>query len=669
ILPADSTGEPLLVVGLQLSDPLERRQAAGVSPGVGYIVAVFDLKRAIARADSLTFGGSGGVLLTDSRGQPWAGSSRQTPWNPVEALPESAGLATTVSSVEVSANASDRYVALAKPHPGLLLVGSVERAEIGRASQLIAVIVMVLILLAVAAMHRLVYKTVRRVLLTPAENLIRIARDMAAGNLQVPVQVYSSDELGDLGRALRDLGNSLTESQERVALREAEREYAVEELKGARDRAEAASRSKSEFLARMSHEIRTPMNGVLGMTELLGGTRLDRRQQQYAETIRHSAEGLLKIINDILDFSKIEAGKLELDDAPFDVELVAEEAAELLAEAAHAKNLELICQLQPGLRAACTGDGMRLRQVLINLLGNAVKFTERGQVILRVTEQAGGEAGRPLLRFEVEDTGIGIPPESQAAVFDSFSQADGSTTRRYGGTGLGLAISKQLVELMGGQFDLQSTPGQGSTFGFTVPLARQVHAVSELKPESLTGSHILIVDDNHTNRQILREHLQRWQAEVAEAGSGAQALAQINVAADRGEPFDLVVLDHQMPGMSGMDVLKAVRDSPTLRDLRVVLLSSVARMDDDTECRILRVDACLTKPVRRAHLYTALSRVLADRPSDTQMVRALQLEAASSASRLGLRVLLVEDNPVNQEVARGMLEQLGCEVTLAVDGE
>ena len=669
ILPAVASGEPLLVVGLQLRDALARERAAGASPGLGYLVAVFDLRPAATRAGNVAFGDSGGVLLADSRGQPWAGSSRPIPWNPAEFLPKSPERATAGSPVEVRAHDGDRYIALAMPHPGLLVVGSVESAEIGRASRLIGIIVIVLILLVVVAMHRLIYKVVQHVLLNPAENLIRIARDMAAGNLQVPLHVDSSDELHDLGQALRDLGNSLTESQERVALREAEREYAVEELKGARDRAEAASRSKSEFLARMSHEIRTPMNGVLGMTELLGGTRLDRRQQQYAETIRHSAEGLLKIINDILDFSKIEAGKLELDDAPFDVEQVVEEAAELLAEAAHAKGLELICQVQPDLRVACTGDGMRLRQVLINLLGNAVKFTERGQVILRVTEPAGGEPGRPLLRFEVEDTGIGIPPESQAAVFDSFAQVDGSTTRRYGGTGLGLAISKQLVELMGGQIELLSTPGQGSTFGFTVPLARQVRAVSELKPESLTGSHILIVDDNLTNRQILREHLQRWRAEVAEAGSGAQALAQINAAADRGEAFDLVVLDHQMPGMSGMDVLKAVRASPTLRDLRVVLLSSVARTDDDTEWRLLRVEACLTKPVRRAHLYTALSRVLADRPSDTQMVRALKLEAATSADRLGLRVLLVEDNPVNQEVARGMLEQLGCEVTLAVDGE
>ncbi len=669
ILPAGASGEPLLVIGLRLSDALMRQRADGASPGLGYLVAVFDLKRSVVRADDVAFGATGGVILTDTRGQPWAGSSRPIPWNPAEALPDSPELVAAGPPVKVSANGVDRYIALATPHPGLLLVGDVASAEIGRAGQLIAVIVMALILLAVAAMHRLIYKAVRDVLLAPAESLISVAREMAAGNLQVPVQVDSSDELRDLGLALRELGNSLTESQESVALREAEREYAVEQLKGARDRAEAASRSKSEFLARMSHEIRTPMNGVLGMTELLGGTRLDRRQQQYAATIRHSAEGLLKIINDILDFSKIEAGKLELDDAPFDVEQVAEEAAELLAEAAHAKGIELICQLQPGLRATCTGDGMRLRQVLINLLGNAVKFTEQGQVILRVTEQEGGEPGRPLLRFEVEDTGIGIPPESQAAIFDSFSQADGSTTRRYGGTGLGLAISKQLIELMGGEIELQSTPGEGSTFGFTVPLARQIHAVSELKPEALTGSHILIVDDNATNRQILREHLQGWRAEVAEAGSGPQALAQLNAAAGRGEAFDLVVLDHQMPGMSGMDVLKAVRASPTLRDLRVVLLGSVARTDDDTEWRLLRVEACLTKPVRRAYLYTALSRVLADRPSNTQMVRALALEAAASAHRLGLRILLVEDNPVNQEVARGMLEQLGCEVTLAVDGE
>ena len=442
----------------------------------------------------------------------------------------------------------------------------------------------------------------------------------------------------------------------------------IHDVEQARDAALAASRSKSEFLARMSHEIRTPMNGVLGMTELLRGTKLDGRQQKYAETIRHSAESLLTIINDILDVSKIEAGKMALDDAPFDLEQVVEEASELLAESAHTKGLELICRLPPDLHTAYRGDGMRLRQVLINLLGNAVKFTHSGQICVRVSELAAGKPGRASLRFEVQDTGIGIQPASQATIFDSFAQADGSTTRQYGGTGLGLAISKQLVELMGGQIDLQSTPGRGSTFGFTVPLARTMPSGTEHVPESLGGSRILIVDDNATNREILREHLRSWKAVVAEASGGAEALQQLASAASSGRPFDLVILDYQMPGMNGMDVVRATRLTPRLRDLPVVLLSSMSPAEEDTDWRAQRVDACLTKPVRRKYLYTALSRVLADAPSGTATLRALQVGATAPATRMGLHVLLVEDNPVNQLVACGMLEQLGCTVTVAGDG-
>ena len=439
----------------------------------------------------------------------------------------------------------------------------------------------------------------------------------------------------------------------------------------ARDAALAASRSKSGFLARMSHEIRTPMNGVLGMTELLRGTKLDGRQQKYAETISNSAESLLTIINDILDFSKIEAGKMALDDAPFDLEQVVEEAAELLAESAHSKGLELICRLPPGLHCAYRGDGMRLRQVLINLLSNAVKFTERGQVIVRVRELAGRDDQQAVLRISVEDTGVGIRPDNLRQIFDSFSQEDGSTTRKYGATSLGLAISKQLVELMGGSIDVRSTPGQGSMFSFTVPLAREVRSEVELSLDALAGRRILVVDDNATNREILREHLQSWRVHVTEATSGANALEQLRSAAGNGGPFDLVVLDYQMPEMSGMDVLRVIRAEPELRDLRVVLLSSMSRAEDDTDWRAQRVEACLTKPVRRTHLYTALSRVVADTLSDTAIVRALKLDdaaLAAAATRLGLRVLLVEDNAVNQAVARGMLEQLGCEVTVAGDG-
>jgi signal transduction histidine kinase/CheY-like chemotaxis protein len=438
----------------------------------------------------------------------------------------------------------------------------------------------------------------------------------------------------------------------------------------ARDAALAASRAKSEFLARMSHEIRTPMNGVLGMTELLRGTRLDSRQQTYAETIRHSAESLLTVINDVLDFSKVEAGKMALDDAPFDLEQLVEEAVGLLAGPAHAKGLELVCRFPPGLHSAYRGDGMRLRQVLVNLLGNAVKFTERGQVTVRVRELAGGDGRRALLRFSVEDTGVGIRPASQRRIFESFTQEDGSTTRRYGGTGLGLAICSQLVELMGGQIEVRSTPGVGSTFSFTVPLAREARSGVELGLDALRGRRVLVVDDNATNRAILREHLLSWRAEVTEAESGAAALEQLRAGVAGSEPFDLLVLDYQMPEMTGLDVLRAVRAAPELRDLRVVLLSSVTR-GEEADWRAQRVDACLTKPVRRMHLYTALSRVIADAPPDSAMVRAPKSRDPApgpAAGRLGLRVLLVEDNPVNQQVAMAMLEQLGCEVTVAGDG-
>jgi signal transduction histidine kinase/CheY-like chemotaxis protein len=441
---------------------------------------------------------------------------------------------------------------------------------------------------------------------------------------------------------------------------------AKREAELARDAAVEASRAKSEFLARMSHEIRTPMNGVLGMTELLATTSLDRRQRQYAETIRHSAEALLGIINDTLDFSKIEAGRLELDDSPFDLEEVVEAAAELLAERAHAKGLELVCRVPPGLPTAYRGDGMRLRQVLVNLVGNAVKFTEAGQVVLRVTEH-GVKDGRALLRFEVQDTGIGIAEKDQSLIFESFSQVDGTPTRKYGGTGLGLAISRQLVGLMGGEIGVRSAPGQGSTFWFTVQMTQEPVRAAELKPEVLIGSRILVVDDNATNREILREHLESWHVEVTEAAGASQALSHLQSAARQGEPYDLLLLDFQMPGLSGLDLARAIHANVALSDSRVVLLSSVSGHTKEEHWRAAGVSACLTKPVRRSYLYTCLTRLLgeAGTAGGTVQIRQLKLQ---SAAPLGLQVLLIEDNPVNQEVARGMLAQLGCEAVVASDG-
>jgi CheY-like chemotaxis protein len=359
---------------------------------------------------------------------------------------------------------------------------------------------------------------------------------------------------------------------------------------------------------------------------------------------------------------------MTLDEAPFDLEQLVEEATELLAEAAHAKGLELTCRVPQGLHTAYRGDALRLRQVLVNLLGNAVKFTSRGEIDVRVVELAGAEPGHKKLRFEVQDTGIGIQPASLAAIFDSFSQADGSTTRRYGGTGLGLAISKQLVQLMGGQIDVHSTPGVGSTFGFAVSLRQEAHTNIEHQPESLSGRQVLVVDDNATNREILREQLQACGIRVTEAASGEDAVARLRSRANTGAAFDFAILDYKMPGMNGLDVVRAVRADPVLRDLRVMLLSSMSHVEEDTDWRAQRVDACLTKPVRRKDLQSVLSRVLAEPQSETVMIRKLQPPTSGSNAPLDLKLLLIEDNPVNQAVACAMLELLGCEVTVASDG-
>jgi signal transduction histidine kinase/CheY-like chemotaxis protein len=434
------------------------------------------------------------------------------------------------------------------------------------------------------------------------------------------------------------------------------------DAENARDRAEAASRSKSEFLARMSHEIRTPMNGVLGMTELLRSTRLDTRQQQYTRAIAESAEALLLIINDILDVSKIEAGRMRLDEASFDLEQLMEQSAELLAGRAHQKGLDLICRISPALHMAYRGDAMRLRQILVNLLGNAVKFTPRGQVLLQVETLEGGASGKSILRFEVSDTGIGIRPENQELIFESFSQEDGSTTRRFGGTGLGLSISKQLVGLMHGQIGVRSVVGEGSSFWFTVELEREADGGRTAASEPLAGLRILVVDDNPLNRQILDEQLRGWQVDVVTAEDAAEGLRLLQEFQDAGRSFDLAILDYHMPLMNGMDLVRVMRGRPAFRDLPVVMLSSMSGLAEPDN-KSLGVCAWLTKPVRRANLHTALVGVL--RPDES-------FPAATTDNTelplLGLRVLLVEDNPVNQAVAIGMLEQIACKVRTSADG-
>ncbi|MCH8166844.1 MAG: response regulator [Proteobacteria bacterium] len=447
------------------------------------------------------------------------------------------------------------------------------------------------------------------------------------------------------------------------------------------EKTHSAERAKSEFLANMSHEIRTPMNGVIGMSELLATTRLTDRQGMFVDIIRASAGSLLSVINDILDFSKIDAGQMTLDPQPFVLARIADEPAHLVAHLAEKKGLELLVRVQPDLPLTVIGDFDRMRQVVTNLLGNAVKFTKSGQVVIDVSgaERAGDGARVLSLRVEVRDTGVGIPADEQRKIFGKFSQVDGSTTRLHQGTGLGLSISKGLVEMMGGEIGVRSVTGEGSVFWFTVALpVTEAAGKAARVPVDIAGMRVLVIDDNETNRFILHELLAAWGMEDAAAASGPEGLRRLTDAAAGGRPFDIVILDHRMPGMDGAEVLRAIRDTSAIAATPIVMLTSIEDSGAAGVYHKLGAQGYLVKPAPASQLFDTMIDILGERAAAGGSARPAPGPGAATTAALtgvltgapddGVDILLVEDNEVNRVVAEEMLDDAGFSHVAAGNG-